>query len=148
MLAIAAADPDSPAARVLLEELSAALAALTGDNGQSSFDAQDARGPRSIFLVAAGPDGTPQACGALRPLDDDTAEIKRMYARPGSRAGAAVLAALEEAARALGYAAAALSTRRVNARAVGFYARHGYTESAPYGRYVDRPQSICMAKRL
>ncbi|MGZ3185026.1 MAG: GNAT family N-acetyltransferase [Telluria sp.] len=145
---IAPADPDSAAARVLLAELSAALAGITGDTGQSSFDADDVRGPRAVFLIAFGADSTPLGCGAIRPLDGHTAEIKRMYARPGSGAGAPLLAALEAAARGFGYAAAALSTRRVNLRAVGFYAHHGYTETAPYGRYAGRAESVCLSKAL
>lgn len=165
-LRICAADPDSAAARALIAELSAALAGITGDAGTSHFDANDVRGPRAIFLIARqnarqvgrdgedggkadrGSDGTPVACGALRPLDAEIAEIKRMYARPGSHAGAALLAVLEVHARALGYTRTALSTRRINARAVAFYQRHGYTEIPPYGPYADRPQSICLGKAL
>lgn len=161
---IAAADPDSVAARALIAELSAALARITGDAGTSHFDASDVRGPRAVFLIAradacasrnagdgdgaGAADGMPVACGALRPLDAHTAEIKRMYARPGSRAGATLLAALEAHARTLGYTHTALSTRRINTRAVTFYQRHGYAEIPPYGPYADRPQSICLGKSL
>jgi len=145
---IAAEDPDSPSARLLLAELSAALQALTGDSGRSSFDPDDVRGPRAQFLVAYDAGNIPVACGAVRPLDEDRAEIKRMYARPGSRAGQLVLAALESYARSVGYSSAALSTRRVNERALAFYARHGYRETPPFGAYVTKPQSICLGKPL
>ena len=146
MFAIAAEDPDSIDSRALLDELGRALAAITGDTGTSSFDAADVRGPRAVFLVARAATGMAVACGALRPLDGNTAEIKRMYARAGSRAGAALLLELERQAAAFGYLHTCLSTRRINLRAVSFYQRHGYTEIAPYGRYMGRAQSICLGK--
>ena len=134
---------------MLLGELSAALAALTGDSGASSFRDDDVRSPRSLFVIARSSNGALLGCGALRPLQGDVAEIKRMYARPGSGgAGAALLAHLEAAARELGYRAAWLSTRRVNARAVAFYSKHGYATAPAYGKYVGRDESVCMARDL
>ena len=59
-----------------------------------------------------------------------------------------VLAALERHAVACGYRQLWLSTRRVNARAVAFYERHGYAPVAPYGRYVGRAASVCLGRRL
>src|SRR3712207_2747656 len=91
----APADPDSLDARVLIGELDAALAALCGDGGSGSFDPADVRGPASVFLVARDAQGTALGCGALRPLVPGVAELKRMYARPGSGAGLALLTALE-----------------------------------------------------
>lgn len=149
MFTIAAVDPDAPDARALLAELGAALAAITGSDGTASFDAADVRGPRSCFLVAYGADGTPAGCGALRPLgplDGGVAELKRMYARPGSGAGAHLLAALERQAQASGYRAVWLETRQVNERAVAFYARHGYAVIPNYGKYVGRLDAICLGR--
>jgi ribosomal protein S18 acetylase RimI-like enzyme len=146
MFAIAAADPDSPDARVLLAELGAALADITGSDGSASFDAADVRGPRACFLVARAADGSLAGCGALRPLTDDVAELKRMYARPGSGAGANLLAALERQALAFGYRDVWLETRRVNLRAVAFYQKHGYRVIANFGKYVGRPEAICLGK--
>lgn len=146
---ISACDPGSADALVLIGELSAALAALTGDGGIASFAAADARSARALFVIARGDGGELLGCGALRPLHGDVAEIKRMYARPGSAGvGAALLAHLETAARALGYRAAWLSTRRVNARAVAFYGKHGYAAIPAYGTYIGRDQSVCLGKAL
>ena len=144
----APADPDSPDARVLVAELDTALAAICGGSGSSSFDPADVRGPRSVFLVARDEDGLAVGCGALRPLAPGVAELKRMYARPGSGAGLALLTALEAQALALGYREVCLSTRRVNARALAFYARNGYVPVENYGRYVGRSESACLGKRL
>jgi len=148
MLACAAVDPDHDAARALIAELDAALAAMCGDSGAKSFDANDVRGPRSVFLLAVDAAGVAVGCGALRPLDGDVAEVKRMYARPGSGAGVQLLADLERRALAFGYRAVWLETRRVNARAVAFYERHGYRVIPNYGKYVGREDAICLGKVL
>ncbi len=88
-------------------------------------------------------------CGALRPIDADTAECKRMYAMPGTtRVGTAVLLHLEQRAVAFGYAQVWLETRRVNARAVAFYLRRGYAPIPHYGKYQGQPQAVCFGKNL
>src|SRR5689334_4542222 len=54
-----------------------------------------------LFLVAVDDDGRAVGCGALRRLDNSSAEIKRMYVVPGSRGqgvSTRLLRALEEAA--------------------------------------------------
>jgi GNAT superfamily N-acetyltransferase len=146
MFAIAPADPDSPDARLLLAELGATLAGITGSDGSASFDAADVRGPRACFLVACAHDGNLAGCGALRPLADGVAELKRMYARPGSGAGAHLLAALERHALAFGYRELWLETRRVNLRAVAFYERHGYRVIPNFGKYAGRAEAVCLGK--
>lgn len=144
-----AVDPAHPQAVAMQAALSDTLAALTGNSGQASFDADDVRGDGAVFLLACNRDGVAQGCGALRPLQPGVAELKRMYAAPGSQGlGAALLAALEQHAQRLGYRAVWLSTRRVNQRAVQFYLRHGYRGISPYGHYVGRSASICLAKDL
>lgn len=147
------ADPERAEVQQLLAELSQVLLGLTGDAGTSSFNADDLSQPRAALLVARDAAGQACACGVLRPLEGDAShrcgEIKRMYARASSRgAGSAVLAALEQQACAWGYAQLQLATRRVNERAVAFYLARGYTECAPYGRYVGRAVSICLSKAL
>jgi len=148
VFAVAPADPDSPESRELLRELGAALAALTGSDGTASFDAAEVRGERACFLLARDADGLAVACGALRPLADGVAELKRMYARSGSGAGRFVLAALERQALAFGYTEAWLETRKVNGRAVGFYEKHGYLVIPNYGKYVGRAEAVCLGKTL
>jgi GNAT superfamily N-acetyltransferase len=148
MLTIAPADPDSLDARALLGELGAALVAITGSDGAASFDPADVRGERACFLIAHDADGLAADCGALRPLGDGVAELKRMYARPGSGAGRCLLVALERQAAAFGYTAIWLETRKVNARAVAFYEKHGYFSIANYGKYVGRADAACLGKAL
>ena len=142
-------DPGCAPAQELAAELSAALAAITGASGQASFSADDARSARSLFVVAKDDSGALLGCGALRPLGPDVGEIKRMYARPGTRGvGAALLLHLEREAQGFGYLELRLETRRVNARAVAFYLRRGYAEIPNYGKYAGRADAVCLGKRL
>jgi GNAT superfamily N-acetyltransferase len=118
---VQAEDPASSDAVILVDELSAILARLTGDSGASSFDPDDVRVDRACFVVARNSLGEAVGCGAFRPLELGVAELKRMYARAGTfGVGYAVLVDLEARARALGYKALRLETRRVNRRAVLF----------------------------
>jgi ribosomal protein S18 acetylase RimI-like enzyme len=137
-------DPRSEDARTLMEELSQVLASITGDPGTASFDAAAV----AAFAIARDSAGNAIGCGALLPLDGDIAEVKRMYARPGSGAGAAVLAHLEARAAALGYRGLWLETRKVNARAVRFYDAQGYLRIPNFGRYVGNDAAVCFGKRL
>ena len=149
MLRIRGEDPGTPDAAALIEELSSALKDITGDSGKSSFDADDVRAAGARFIVARDADGVAVGCGALRPLADGVAELKRMYARPGNRgAGSALLAFLEGEAATLGYRAIWLSTRAVNERAVQFYRARGYATITNYGKYAGRTDSVCLAKPL
>lgn len=148
MVACAPVDPDCDAARGLIAELDAALAAICGDSGAQSFDANDVRGPRSVFLVARDAAGLAVGCSALRPLEGDVAEVKRMYAQPGSGAGVQLLGELERRALQFGYREVWLETRRVNVRAVAFYERHGYRVIPNYGKYVGREDAVCLGKVL
>jgi GNAT superfamily N-acetyltransferase len=146
---VASEDPTGADAIALLAELSAVLTAITGASGQASFDVSDVRVARACFAVARGAQGQPLGCGALRPLDHDAAEIKRMFARPGTRGvGGAVLRFLEQEAARQGYAVVRLSTRRVNERAVAFYVRQGYRPIGGYGRYAGSDVSACFEKAL
>ena len=145
-ISVSAEDPAGADALALMAELSAALTAITGAGGQASFDVSDVRGPRACFALALA---RALGCGALRPIDADVAEIKRMFARPGTRGvGSAVLRHLEAEAARWGYAALRLSTRLANARAVAFYERHGYRRIPGYGRYAGSDVSVCFERVL
>jgi putative acetyltransferase len=106
--------------------------------------------PRGIYLVAYL-DGTAVACGALRPLDDDTAEVRRMYVRRSHRRrglASAILQALEQAAADFGYRTLRLETGYRQQPAIALYEARGFAHIAPFGSYVDDPTSVCFAKTL
>ena len=149
-LVIVAVDAASLDAQLLLEELSSVLLRMNGDSGHSSFDVEAAT-PRGGFYLARDGAGALLGCAALRPLgepDSATAELKRMYARPGASVGAALLAHVEAQASRHGYQAVHLSTRVANSRAVAFYAKHGYAPVVAWGKYVGAVQSVCLGKTL
>lgn len=96
-------------------------------------------------------DGRAVACGAVQPIDAETAEIKRMYVRPAYRGrGLArqMLAALEELARVTGCPVLRLETATYLPVALRFYASAGYGRIPVYGEYVNNPYSVCFEKRL
>ncbi len=142
-------DPTSESARKLIDELSQTLAMITGDSGRSSFDPESVLGPQAAFVVARDVDGNALGCGAFRPLQAGIAELKRMYAKPGTKGvGSAILHELEERARQLGYQELWLETRLINSHAVAFYESHSYQQIPNFGPYVGRLEAICLRKRL
>ncbi|HPJ01935.1 MAG TPA: GNAT family N-acetyltransferase [Candidatus Limiplasma sp.] len=148
MLDIRDASVTSADAQLLLQELNQTLASITGASGEQSFSDADVADPRAVFVIAYV-DGAACGCGALRPYDQNTAEIKRVYARPNSRGvGTAIVQALEEKARALGYTRLILETRKVNEKAVAFYQKLGYTVCPNFGKYVGRDEAVCLSKKI
>lgn len=104
-----------------------------------------------VFLVAVDGDGTAVACGALRRLDDVSAEIKRMYVVPerrGSGVAASVLRALETAAVERGWHTVRLETGTEQPDAQRFYRRAGYREIPLFGGYAGSALSVCFERVL
>jgi len=148
-LIITPTNPAAPESRELMEELSVALAAITGDSGKASFDPDDVRGANARFVVARNDTDAAVGCGAFRPLQPGIAEIKRMYSRPNNPGtGSAILLYLEAEAAALGYHALWLETRLINTRAVQFYEARGYARIENFGKYLGNPLAVCFEKRL
>ena len=74
-----------------------------------------------------------------------------MYVAPQARGrglGRAVLGALEQAARAVGYEFLRLETGAHQHEALGLYASAGFERIPCYGPYVKDPLSVCFRKRL
>jgi GNAT superfamily N-acetyltransferase len=91
-------------------------------------------GSRGRLLVARL-DDDPVGVGTLKPVDDTTAEIKRMYVRPAAQGigiGRALLTRLVDDARAEGYATARLETVRFMTTALALYRAFGFVEVAMF----------------
>ena len=103
-----------------------------------------------VFLVAYA-DGVPVGCGGLRPLDATHGELKRMYVTPehrGTGVAAAVLAALEQRGRDLGWTRLRLETGDRQPDAIRFYTRSGYRPIENFGPYAGVESSRCFEKLL
>ena len=91
--------------------------------------------PPGGALLVARHEGEVAGCIALRPLDAEEAEVKRLYVRPAFRGmglGERLVHALSERASAAGYRALRLDTLASMAAAMRLYARLGFVETAPY----------------
>ena len=131
-------DVDDPEAVRLLEAYFAELRERFGAFDPPSREELRADARRGVVLVAYE-DGTAVACGSLRRLDPDTAEVKRMFVAERSRGrghGRTLLRALEDAALAMGCRVVLLDTATVLEEAARMYLRAGYDEIA---RYNDNP---------
>ena len=84
--------------------------------------------PGGVFLVGYR-GGVPVCGGGIKRLPDGACEIKRMYVVPHARRGGvarALLAALEDAARSMGYRIARLDTGSRQPHAQALYEASGY----------------------
>lgn len=91
--------------------------------------------PTGYFLVARR-DGVPLGCLGVRVLDEDTAELTRMFVHADARGqgvASRLIAAAESAARdVLGASVLRLDTRKDLVEARALYAKHGYREIPAY----------------
>ena len=114
------------------------------------LDADEVAPGRGVFLIAYASD-RPLACGAIRLLDADTAEVKRMYVEPRARGqglGRRLLRALEAEARMLGVKRVVLETGPRQPEAIALYTRVGFSTIAAFGEYENSPLSVFMGKDL
>ena len=95
--------------------------------------------PVGLFLVAYDGD-TLVGTGALRRLDDTTAELRRMWLLEpyqGGGVGYRLWRELADFARRTGYQRVRLTTDIVSTRAIFFYERLGFRPIPPYNDSMD-----------
>ncbi|WP_414148548.1 GNAT family N-acetyltransferase [Erwinia sp. BNK-24-b] len=149
MITVEKSDPLSPDSLYLIEKLSVELTSITGDSGKSNFTITLMDEERALWALAKDRKGNAIGCGAIRPLTENIAELKRMYSdRSSPGIGSALLTFLEASAKSLGYNELWLETRHVNQIAVNFYKKNGYIRIENYGPYVGRGEAICFSKSL
>ena len=152
MLSIRNVDPQGPDALALLHEASVEARSLYPELfSESSPPATNGPLPEGGVYVVAYLCETPCACGALRPIDASTAEVRRMYVhRKHRRSGLAtsVLAHLQGEARRLGYSRLVLETGYKQVPAMRLYEANGFERVQPFGEYANDPTSVCYALSL
>ena len=143
----------SPDAARLIAALNAELTTTFPEPGATHFSLSDAHVvPGDGAFLIAYLDDAAVGCGAVRRLDETTAEIKRMYVNPSVRGrgiGRALVGALEREARLVGATRIVLETGTRLASAIKLYEGMGYTRIPLFGEYLSSPNtSLCFGKSL
>lgn len=102
-------------------------------------------------VIVAFADGIAVGCGAIKPYDDVTMEIKRMFVlfeMRGQGIAGKILDQLENWTKELGYLNTILETGKRQPEAIRLYLKKGYRIIPNYGQYVGIENSICMTKAL
>ena len=145
-------DPQGVDALALLHEASVDARALypelfAGTTGSATNEPLVERG---VYVVAYV-DERPLACGALRPLDRSTAELRRIYVHRGHRRhglARAVIEHLEREAVRLGFDRLVLETGYRQEPAMRLYESGGFRRVPPFGPYAGDPTSVCFERVL
>jgi GNAT superfamily N-acetyltransferase len=121
--------PGAVLAQAMREEIAAVYDGLDLDGERMpKAGAAELSPPGGTFVV--GYEGeTPVCCGGIKRLPDGACEIKKMYVAPEARGrgvARALLHALEDDARALGYKVARLDTGPKQPHARALYESEGY----------------------
>ncbi len=143
-------EPDAPEAARLIAALDADLRLRYPGLPTHGIDPDTLRQSGGVFVVA-WLDGQPAACGAFRPIDAATIEIKRMFVEPGYRRrglSRVLLAHLEALAAERGFTRVILETGVAQPEAIALYEATGYTPIERYGEYADDVHSLFFGKSL
>ncbi|MFF2142380.1 GNAT family N-acetyltransferase [Kitasatospora sp. NPDC058190] len=104
------------------------------EGGLAESPSDDLAAPSGLFLLGRH-HGTAHSCAGLRRYDATTVELTRVFVRPalrGTGGGAALLGAVDEAARSMGADRIVLDTRLDLIEARTLYLRNGYQEIPAY----------------
>jgi pimeloyl-ACP methyl ester carboxylesterase/GNAT superfamily N-acetyltransferase len=128
---------DGPAAQILVPAYVDEIRAMYPDwtpDVPPRLTPKDVEPPEGRWLVAYR-GRQPVGCAALKRLDDDTAEIKRVYVAPearGTGVARALLARLEAIARMIGYITVRMDTGARQPASVALFGSAGYEQIADY----------------
>ena len=133
----------------LVQELDALLTIVDGDKHDyyHQFNGID----DIPYVVVSYLENQPVACGALKPYNENTIEIKRMYTLAGARGkgiGRSVLLELEQWAKELGFQTLLLETGISFKAAIHLYKKHGFVQTPNYDQYANVADSICFLKTI
>ncbi|AWH84806.1 GNAT family N-acetyltransferase [Flavobacterium album] len=135
--------------RGLVRELDKDLAIRDGD--EHDFFHQFNKIDMLKQVVVAYKDGVPAGCGAVKPYDDKTMEVKRMFVPQeyrGQGIAALVLQDLEQWSSELGFDKCILETGIKMPEAIRLYQKSGYRQIPNYGQYAGVESSVCFEKLL
>lgn len=121
------------------------------DGEDNAFYSQFNKIDNIQHVVVAYMNDKPAGCGAFKPYDETTVEIKRMFVNPelrGQRIAEQVLSELESWAEEIGMTSCVLETGYKQLEAIRLYERSGYERIPNYGQYIGVENSVCMQKHL
>jgi GNAT superfamily N-acetyltransferase len=147
MLTLYRTDAFDPDFVKLVSLLDQELAERDGD--EHSFYQQFNHIDRLGHVVLIKDNGRAIGCGAIKDLDGEAMEVKRMFvlaAQRGRGVAGSVLAELEKWALELGYTSCRLETGKRQPEAIALYKRQGYQRIPNYGQYAEVENSICFEK--
>lgn len=90
-------------------------------------------------------------CGGIKMYGTDYGEVKRMFVRPefrGKGLGKAMLRCLTEYAQDREAGLLRLETGIYEVEAIGLYESFGFQRRAPFGEYVEDPNSVYFEKMI
>jgi len=101
--------------------------------------------------VVAYLNNQPVGCGALKPFDIESIEIKRMFTQSEARGNGIatkILQELEAWAKELNYKSCILETGFRQIEAIALYKKNDYQLMPNYGQYMNVVNSLCYKKHL
>jgi len=147
---ISAERPDTPDARLLIDELEAHLEPFYPKASRHGYSVEKLIQQGVVFFVTRQ-DGIPAGCGGVQFYGSDYAEIKRMFVRPQFRGlGLArlMLRHLEGYALQQGIHVLRLETGIHQKDAIRLYEKSGFQNIPPFGEYVEDPLSRFFEKKI
>jgi GNAT superfamily N-acetyltransferase len=103
------------------------------------------------YVVVAYKNEQAIGCGAIKPFDNSTMEVKRMFVPESARGlgiATRILNELETWAADLGYKNCVLETGKKQVEAIALYKKCKYQIIPNYGQYQGVENSICFEKQL
>jgi GNAT superfamily N-acetyltransferase len=142
--------PDSPDARVLIDELSAYLTPLSPPESQHGYSIEKLL-ERNVDFFVVRVEGEPAGCGGIEFFGEEYGELKRMYVRPNLRGqglGKLIVEHLIQQASGRGVPLVRLETGSFMQDAIRLYERAGFYRILPFGDYKEDPLSTFFEKRI
>lgn len=149
MIHIHRTDSSNPNFQELVRKLDTYLARIDGE--ENAFYAQYNKIDLLKHAVVILEGEIPVACGAIKELDADSMEVKRMYTDVSARGkgyAKRILSELEKWAKEMGYKSCVLETGKRQPDAIALYQSSGYQLIPNYGQYQGIENSVCFQKML
>lgn len=142
-------EPQSPDYAMLAKKLDEYYYTLVGDVHLRYAEAN--RPENMACRIVVFDDEKPVACGCWKRIDDQAAEVKRIYVLPEYRRkglASRIIRKLEEEIAAAGYTTAILETARTTGDSRSLYLSLGYEIIDYYGSPAGAENCLCFRKYL